>query len=109
MPIEGQTAEPRAFFTTLGALRGVAATLVLCFHAALFHVGPYFVGATNFSIPASNTKAVTIKLTAKARKLLAKESRLAVLESVVAHDNGGISKMATARIAIKVAKKHRRH
>jgi peptidoglycan/LPS O-acetylase OafA/YrhL len=50
MSLQVPAAQPRAFFSTLGALRGVAATLVLCFHAALFHLGPYFVGATQFSI-----------------------------------------------------------
>jgi peptidoglycan/LPS O-acetylase OafA/YrhL len=45
-----QDAAPRTFFSTLGALRGVAATLVLCFHAALFHLGPYFLSATKFSV-----------------------------------------------------------
>jgi hypothetical protein len=66
-------------------------------------------GATTFSIPAGSTKTLTIKLTAKARKLLAKKSRLAVLETVVAHDDRGTSKTATARITIRLAKKHRSH
>jgi peptidoglycan/LPS O-acetylase OafA/YrhL len=46
----GAAAEKRAFFSTLGALRGVAATLVMCFHTALFHLGPYFVGVTQFAV-----------------------------------------------------------
>ena len=66
-------------------------------------------GSARFSIPAGQTKTLTIKLTKQALKLLAKKHKLKALETVVAHDSSGQSKTTTTTITIKLPVTRRKH
>jgi hypothetical protein len=64
-------------------------------------------GSARFSIPAGQTRTVAIRLTRKARILLARLHKLKALETVVAHDPAGHSHVTQTTITIRLAPKHR--
>jgi hypothetical protein len=84
---------------TLSTIKGFA--------VAVKHRHKVSLGSARFSIPAGQTKILTIKLTRKARILLARLHKLKVLETVVAHDPAGQAKATQTTITIKLAAKHR--
>lgn len=73
---------------------------------AVKHKHKLTLGSARFSIPAGQSKTLTIKLTRQALKLLAKKHRLRVLEKVAAHDPSGQSKTTSTTITIKLLGKH---
>jgi hypothetical protein len=80
-------------------------TTIKAFPAAVRH--RVSLGSARFSIAAGQTKTLTIKLTHKALKLLAKVHKLKALERVLAHDPAGQSKTTQTTVTIKLPAKHR--
>ena len=84
-----------------------ALTTVKAFAVAVKHKRMVSLGSARFSIPAGQTRTLTIKLTHKALTLLAKRHRLTALEKVVAHDPSGQTKTTQTTITVKLQPKHR--
>jgi ribosomal protein L28 len=65
-------------------------------------------GRSGFSIPAGQTRTVTIKLSAKALRLLAKKHKVKATQIVLAHDARNVAKRTTGPITLKLAAKRKR-
>ena len=80
---------------TLSTLKAVTVTV------SVRHKHKPILGSARFSIPAGQTKVLTIKLNNVALKLLTKYHNLLVLETVVAQDSTGQSKTTSTTITLK--------
>ena len=64
----------------------------------------------SFSVAGGQAKAVTLHLSAKARKLLSSSHVLRALTTLVAHDPAGVTRTTTATVTLKLAKaSHKKH
>jgi hypothetical protein len=66
-------------------------------------------GSAHFSLAPGATARITIKLSRKALKLLAKIHSLVVLEKILAADSTGVSRASSTTITVKSPKKQHRH
>lgn len=60
----------------------------------------------SFSVAGGKVKSVTLRLSAKAKKLLAKAHVLRARATIVAHDAAGASHTSQATVTLRAAKKH---
>jgi hypothetical protein len=66
-------------------------------------------GSTSFSVSSGQSKTVTVHLSAKARKLLAKLKKILAKVTVVARNSEGVSSTTTATVRLKAAKAKAHH
>ena len=60
----------------------------------------------SFSVVGGGVKNVTLHLSAKAKKLLAKSHTLRVRATIIAHDPAGASHTSQVTVTLRAAKKH---
>jgi hypothetical protein len=65
-------------------------------------------GSAHFSLASGATALITIKLSPKALKLLAKIHSLVALEKILAADSTKVSRASSTTITVKSPKKHHR-
>jgi hypothetical protein len=63
----------------------------------------------SFTVSGGQVKTVTLRLSAKAKKLLAKSHTLRAKALLVAHDNSGASRTTSTTVTLKLVKPHKQH
>jgi hypothetical protein len=65
-------------------------------------------GSKSFTIGPGKSKRVAVKVSKAGRKVLAQTKRLRTRASVNAHDAANVSKKASAKVTLKLAKQRKR-
>ncbi len=70
---------------------------------------PVTIATGSFTVAGGQAKAVTLHLSAQARRLLAREHVLRATATVSAHDPAGVKRTTTATLTLRLAKPKHRH
>ncbi len=86
-------------------LKGILASVAAKKHKPT----PVTIATGSFTVAGGQVKAVTLRLSAQARRLLAREHILRATATVSAHDPAGVKRTTTAALTLRLAKPKHKH
>jgi hypothetical protein len=109
-PFAGMTLRPQALRAGSGgkvplSLACPPAALGRCAGTVALEAGRVTLGSSTFSVAAGAAARVTVRLSRRARTLLAARRRLTVTEVAVAHDSRNLARSSRARVALRGARR----